>query len=208
MKLSNESGFQSTLRKAGRASFRAGREEGSTLYEFAMVGLLLSTMLIGIVYGGIMAYDRVVLTNAVATGVRTLATELGDANACTDATNAIKATAYGLNTSSPPLTISNPPVFMSSTGSGAGTSTCATLNGGEYAVMWASYPCSMNFPNLGINLCSLSNGNTNITYPAGPTCTSAQSTTTGCVVTVTITVSCPEPYCSYAIESARISGTG
>ncbi len=207
MKLSNESGFRSTLRNAWRAGFRARREEGSTLYEFAIVALLLSTLLIGIVYGGIMAYDRVVLTNAVATGVRTLATELGDATACTDATNALTAAAYGLNTSSPPLTIGSPPVFMSSTGSGAGSSTCASLNGGEYAVMWASYPCNMNFPSLGINLCSLSKGNTNITYPPGPTCSAAQSATTGCVVTVTITVSCPYANCSYAIESARISGT-
>jgi Flp pilus assembly protein TadG len=204
MKLSKESGFRSTLRKAWRAGSRARREQGSTLYEFAMVALVLITFLIGIIYGGIMAYDRVVLTNAVATGVRTLATELGDASACTDATNAVTAAAYGLKTSSPPLTIGSPPVFMSSTGAGAGSSTCASLNGGEYAVMWASYPCNMNFPRLGINLCP----SPPTTYPPGPTCTAAQSAKTGCVVTVTITVTCPDPYCIYAIESARISGTG
>ena len=70
MKRSNKFGFHSIFRKARRTSARARREEGSTLYEFAMVALLLSTMLIGIVYGGIMAYDRVVLTNAVAIGAR------------------------------------------------------------------------------------------------------------------------------------------
>ena len=204
MKLSNESGFRSTLRKAWRAGFRARREEGSTLYEFAMVALLLSTFLVGITYGGVWAYDRVVLTNAVATGVRTVATELGDATACTDGSNALTAAAYGLKTSQ--LTISNPPTFMSNNGSGAGSSTCAALNGKEYAVMWASYPCSMYFPKLGINLCSLTASSTNITYPPGPTCTAAQSAATGCVVTVTITVTCPYTNCSYAIESAMISG--
>ena len=190
------------MRTAWRASFRARREEGSTLYEFAIVALVLSTFLVGIIYGGIMAYDRVVLTNAVATGVRTLATELGDSTACTDASNAITSAAYGLKTSQ--LTIVSPPVFMSSTGAGAGTSTCTNLNGGEYAVMWASYPCNMNFPSLGINLCP----SAPTTYPPGPTCTAAQSAKTGCVVTIGITVSCPYPYCFYAIESARISGTG
>jgi len=170
-----------------------------------MVALVLSTLLVGIIYGGIMAYDRVVLTNAVANGARTLATELGDTTACTDANTSLTNTAYGLNASQ--LTIVSSPVFLSSTGSGTGSSTCASLKGGEYAVMWASYPCSMNFPKLGINLCTLSQGNTNITYPPGPTCSASQSSQTGCVTTVTITVSCPFANCSYAIESARISGT-
>lgn len=207
MKLANESGFRSTLRNAWRASFRARREEGSTLYEFAMVALLFSTLLIGIIYGGIMAYDRVVLTNAVASGARTLATELGDATACTDATNAVTAAAYGLNTSQLTIVPQSSIPFLSSTGSGLGSSTCSSLTGREYAVMWASYPCSMYFPTLGINLCSLSQGNTQITYPPGPTCTSTQHGQSGCVTTVTITVSCPDPYCIYAIESAKISGT-
>jgi len=171
-----------------------------------MVALVLSMLLVGIIYGGIMAYDRMVLTNAVATGVRTLATELGDSTACTDANTALTNTAYGLNTSD--LSIVNPPVFLSSTGSGTGSSTCSNLTGGEYAVMWATYPCSMYFPKLGINLCSTSQTTTSITYPPGPTCSSTQSASTGCVVTVTISLSCPTSYCVYAIDSARISGTG
>ena len=211
MKLSNESVFRSRLRKAWRASFGAGREEGSTLYEFAMVALLVLTMLTGIIYGGIMAYDRVVLTNAVASGARTLAGERGDPTACTDAVNAVSTSAYGLNTSQ--LTIVNPPVFISNTGSGAGTSSCNVTTGtgpsgaacsvaapcqvlqkSEYAVMAASYPCNMYFPRLGINLCSLPQGNTQITYPSGQSGGNATS----------ITVNCPYQFCFYSIEATKI----
>ena len=181
-----------------------------------MAAVVLSALLVGIVYGGIMAYDRAVLANAVATGVRTLATENGDPTACTDANSALTAAAYGLNTSR--LSITTPPLFISQTGSGAGTSSCdvttgtnpangatcsssapcQVLNGQEYAVMAATYPCSMYFPYLGINLCSLSQGSTQITYPSGQTGSSQ----------TTITVNCPYPYCVYSIETARIEGTG
>ena len=143
MKLSIESGFRSTLRKAWRAGFRARREEGSTLYEFAMVALLLSTLLIGIVYGGIMAYDRVVLTNAVAIGARTLAAGDGDPTVCTDFQTAITSAAYGLNTSQ--LTIVTPPEFTANSGSGAGTSSCdvTTGTGPTGATCTPSAPCQI-----------------------------------------------------------------
>ena len=209
MKFSNQSGLLSTFRKAWHAGSHARREEGSTIFEFAMAALVLSTMFIGIVYGGIMAYDRVVLTNAVAIGARSLAGERGDPTACTDSINAVTAAAYGLNTSQ--LTVVNPPVFIASTGSGAGTSSCDVTTGTnpvtganctvaapcqsliqyEYAVMAASYPCSMYFPKLGINLCSLSQGNTVISYPSGQSAT-------------TITVNCPYPHCVYSIEATTI----
>jgi len=180
-----------------------------------MAAVVLSTLFVGIVYGGIMAYDRVVLANALAIGARTLSAEQGDPTVCTDANTAIINAAYGLNTSQ--LTIVSSPLFIANTGSGAGTSSCDVttgtgvngaacsssapcqiLNGGEYAVMAATYPCSMYFPRLGINLCSLSQGSSVITYPSGQT----SSTPT------TITVNCPYPYCIYSIEMARIEGKG
>jgi len=181
-----------------------------------MAALVLFTLFIGIVYGGIMAYDRVVLANAVATGARTLATENGVPTACTDANNAIIAAAYGMQTSQ--ITIPTYPMFIAQSGTGAGTSSCMLttgtnpangtscsaaapcqiLNGQEYAVMAATYPCSMYFPRLGINLCSLPQGNTQITYPSGQTGNNQ----------TTITVNCPYTYCVYSIEIARIEGTG
>jgi Flp pilus assembly protein TadG len=204
MKLSNESSFWSTLRKAWRARFRARREEGSTLYEFAMVGLLLSTMLIGIIYGGIMAYDRVVLTNAVAIGARTLAAGQGDPTVCTDFQTALTSAAYGLNTSQ--ISIVTPPEFTATSGSGAGLSSCDVTTGtgptgtactvaapcqlltvGELASVAASYPCNMYFPHLGINLCSIAQGKTTVTNSGG-----------------SITVNCPYTYCVYSVATARI----
>ena len=208
MKHSNKSDFRSICQKVWRSTLPARREEGSTIFEFGMAALVLSTLFVGIVYGGIMAYDRVVLTNAVASGTRTLASERGDPTACTDATNAVTAAAYGLNTSQ--LTVVTPPVFISSTGAGAGTSSCDVTTGTgpnganctvaapcqelvqyEYAVMAASYPCSMYFPHLGINLCPLSQGSTAFNYPSG------QNTTN-------ISVNCPYKFCIYSIEATKI----
>jgi len=192
--------FQSIWRKVTGVGPRVTHEEGSVLLEFGWVALVLSMFLIGIIYGGIMAYDRVVLSNAVATGARTLATELGDSTACSDATSAVTSTAYGLNSSQLNVVPQASIVFMSISTSGYAqdnTSTCSSLVGGDYAVMWASYPCSMNFPHFGIHLCSLTATTTPITYPPGGSSGS----------TITINVSCPSPPCIYAIESARISGT-
>jgi len=204
MKRSNKFGFHSIFRKARRTSARARREEGSTLYEFAMVGLLLLTMLIGIVYGGIMAYDRVVLTNAVAIGARALAAGDGDPTNCTDFQTALTSAAYGLNTSQ--ISIVTPPEFTSTSGAGAGLSYCDKTTGtgpngvactpaapcqsftsGELATVSASYPCNMYFPHLGINLCSIAQGKTTVTNSGG-----------------SITVNCPYTYCVYSVATARI----
>ena len=168
-----------------------------------MVALLLSTFLIGIVYGGIMAYDRVVLANAVAIGARALAAGDGDPTICTDYKTAITSAAYGLNTSH--ITIVTPPEFTAVSGSGAGTSSCDVTSGtvggvtctpsvpcgklklGELATVAASYPCNMYFPHLGINLCSIGQGNTIISNTGG-----------------SITVTCATTYCVYSIATARI----
>jgi hypothetical protein len=193
-------------------SVRTGRQEGSSLLEFGFIVPVLSTLLIGIVYGGMMAYDRVVLTNAVANGVRTLAAESGDASACSDATAAIDATAYGLNTSAtvleivPQASIAFVSISNPSTGPQLAldpNASCSNLVGGDYAVMWASYPCSMNFPRLGINLCSLSVDSTPITYSP---CQAGSGVT--CPSPISVTVTCPSPPCIYSIQSARISGSG
>jgi Flp pilus assembly protein TadG len=176
-----------------------------------MAALMLCTLFVGIVYGGIMAYDNVVLTNAVATGVRTLATESGDSTACTDATNAITSTAYGLKTSQLTIVPQSSIAFLSISNNGSSglelgpdaTASCSNVNGGDYAVMWASYPCSMYFPRLGINLCTVSTSSKTVTYSP---CQSGSGVT--CSSTIDITVTCPSPPCNYTIQSARISGTG
>ena len=166
---------------------------------------MLSTFLVGIIYGGIMAYDRAVLANAVATGAKTVAAGRGDSTVCTDFQTALTSAAYGMNTSQ--IKIVTPPEFTATTGSGAGTSSCSVTTGtnpytgatcsssspcqiltaGELATIAASYPCSMYFPRLGINLCPMAQGTTTITNSGG-----------------TISVNCPYAYCVYSIETARI----
>ena len=184
---------------------RPDDEEGSAILEFGLGAVVLSTFFIGIIYGGIMAYDRVALANAVAIGARTVGGGRGDPTVCTDFQTALTSAAYGLNTSQ--IKIVTPPGFTATSGSGAGTSSCSVttgtnpytgascspaspcqiLNMGELATVAATYPCSMYFPKLGFNLCSLSQGNTQLTTSGG-----------------TITVNCPSAYCVYSIETARI----
>ena len=160
-------GFRSVVRGLRRTSAGAGREEASAMVEFGMVVPVLSMFLVGIIYGGIMFYDDVVLANAVAVGARSAGTSRGDATVCTDAETALTNAAYGLQSSE--LTISGP-TFTTASGA-AGTSSCdvttgsvngvnctaiapcQSLNQGEFATFSATYPCSMYFPKLGINLC-------------------------------------------------------
>jgi len=192
--------------RVGPCGFAPARgEEGQALFEFAVGALVLCTFFIGIIYGGIMAYDRSVLANAVAIGARSVGAGRGDSTACTDSQTALTSAAYGLNTSL--ITVVSPPVFTATSGSGAGTSSCNVTTGtnpytgvacsattpcqiltqGELATVAASYPCSMYFPRLKINLCTIAQGNTVVTSSGG-----------------TITVNCPYTYCVYSIATARI----
>jgi Flp pilus assembly protein TadG len=184
---------------------RPGGEEGSSLLEFGLGALVLAAFFVGIIYGGIMAYDRAVLANAVAIGARAVAGGRGDPTVSADFQTALTSAAYGLKTSQ--ITIVTPPEFTAASGSGAGTSSfsvttgtnpytgatcsvaspCQILAMGELATVAASYPCSMYFPGLGINLCSIAQGNTVVTNSGG-----------------TITVNCPYTYCVYSIATARI----
>jgi hypothetical protein len=131
--------------------------------------LVLFMFLVGIIYGGMMAYDNLVLANAVAVGARTVAAGQGDPSVCTDFQTALDNTAYGLNTSQ--VYVETPPTFATVTGSAASsscsvtsgtsptgttctaTAPCQILIPGELATVTATYPCSAYFPNLGFNLC-------------------------------------------------------
>ena len=159
-------------RRAGRPILvRTRREEGSSLIEFAMVVPVLSMFLVGIIYGGIAFYDYSVLANAVANGARTLAISRGagassptNQNACQLAQAQVQATAYGLNQTNLPICsgpcgVGSPgvslPTFTVSSGSGSAKSTCNALVQGEIGVVTATYPCSLYFTKLNINLCNV-----------------------------------------------------
>ena len=171
-----------------RTVARGRRETGSALFEFAVVLPTLALFLIGIFYGGITFYDDLVLANAVAVGARVLQSGQGDVNVCTDAYNAVTSAAFTLSAGL--IYIEEPPTFTqvsTTTGTSAGASSCDVTSGknlagtscappnapcqeiitGEYATLTATYPCSMYFPSLGINLCPTLGKAGN---PANPNC--------------------------------------
>jgi Flp pilus assembly protein TadG len=57
MKRSTRSGLWSAWRRVRRTRVRFGREEGQSLYEFALVLPLLAMLLVGIIKFGILFYD-------------------------------------------------------------------------------------------------------------------------------------------------------
>jgi len=155
MKRSKRSSFRSLVRKGWRASLHTRREVGTSLFEFAMVLPLLAILLVGIIKGGILFYDYVVLADAVATGARTLATNRGNGNACTLGETALMNAAHDLN---PSLIAIQPETFT-----GPGGSTCTALVENDAVTMSATYPCDMNIPFLGTNFwpsCTLSSQTT------------------------------------------------
>ena len=101
MTVSNGFRFRLGRRGLRRMLVRARREEGSSLYEFAMVLPVLSMLLVGIIYGGITFYDYAMLNYAVAIGAKTVANNraVGSAtpNACTLGENALTKAAYNFS---------------------------------------------------------------------------------------------------------------
>jgi len=128
------------------------RESGSQLYEFALILPLLSMILVGMFFGGILLYDYVTLADAVAAGARTLATNRGAGSgggptACDLATSMVESTT---NTIDPQQQNLVTPLTFAFTG----TSTCSTLVQGDWATLKAYYHCSVPIPFTGVNLCS------------------------------------------------------
>jgi Flp pilus assembly protein TadG len=152
MKRSSWYGFRPLLLRACRAGSRAGREEGNQLFEFALVTPVLSMTLLGIIYGGMTFYNYVELTNAVAVGARTLATNraayAGPPTACSLEQTALKNAAGNLTTAN--ITIA--------TETFTGSSTCSALQPGTAGTVSATYPCSLKIPFSNINLCPVTGG--------------------------------------------------
>jgi len=155
MTVSNGFKFRAAKRGLRRLLARPACERGSVLYEFAMVVMVVSVMLIGIIYGGITFYDYETLANATAIGARTISinakTSSGvNTQACYLGEQALLGAATSLNPSQ--ITVSFPGTTTTGTYS-AGNLSCTLAEGNTIAIM-ATYPCSMNFPKLGINLCN------------------------------------------------------
>jgi len=186
MRVSHKSYFKSELRVRVRRILHLRGEKGSTLVEFGAVAVVLSTLLIGIIYGGITFYDYEVLSYAVAVGARTIATNRGaSTNACTLGENALYGAAYNLNQSG--ITIDQGAGTEVFTGSGG--STCSALKPGDEVTVTATYPCDLYFPRLSINVCSVPQG----------LITSSSGATNGDTIG-----NCPSPYAYCVISSTTV----
>lgn len=122
-----------------------------------MVLPLLAVLLVGIIKGGILFYDYVVLADAVAAGARTLATNRANAAPCTLALNQLTNAAYNLNTANITANISF------ATGDKSSCGDAQSLVEGDAATVSATYPCDMTIPFLGTNYwpsCTLSSQTT------------------------------------------------
>jgi Flp pilus assembly protein TadG len=143
MKWSRRFSFRPGRRETRPTSVRAGREEGSALFELAMALPLLTMLLVGIIKAGILFYDYVTLADAVAVGARTLATSRGVSTACTSAETALTNAATNLATSAIAITISFPSTNAYS------DSCTGSLYSGDAADVQATYPCNLVIPFVG-----------------------------------------------------------
>jgi Flp pilus assembly protein TadG len=114
---------------------------------------VLAAVLIGILFGGITFYNYATLTNAVAAGARTLATNrtLKNESPCLAAENVIYSTASELRKSSINInfkfweTTSSCPTTNPKTGV-----TTGGLSTGDTVTVSATYPCYLTVPILRI----------------------------------------------------------
>ena len=177
MPVSKGFNFRVARRGLRRTFVGSKREEGSSLFEFAVVLPVLSMLLVGIVYGGITFYDYSILANAVADGAATLAMARGNNGVqgssapCTAAQQMVKTSAYTLdqshvNTALPTFLGPENSTAKSSCSVTTGTNPsnggactvaapCQILVSGETATISATYPCNLTVPFSGINLCPI-----------------------------------------------------
>lgn len=140
-----------------RRSHPAGREEGASLIELALVLPLLSMVLVGIIYAGITFYHYVTLADAVAAGARELATDGAATDSCYLAEEALMNAAVNLNPAQINVTFSGTTVSGTYTAGTPSSITC-TLTQNSPVSIAASYPCNLTIPFVGINLCPVQSG--------------------------------------------------
>lgn len=141
-----------------RRSCPAGREEGASLLELALMLPALVMLLVGIIFAGITFYHYVTLVDAVAAGARELATNGGSTEACYLAEESLMNAAVNLNAAQ--LNVTFPGTTVSGTFSaGTPSSLTCTLTVNSPASVQATYPCNMTIPFVGVNLCPVQNSN-------------------------------------------------
>ena len=172
MTVSKGFNFRVARRGLRRTFVGARREDGSSLFEFAMVLPVLSMLLIGIIFGGITFYDYTILANAVADGAAALAqarASQASSAPCTAAIQMVKTSTYTLNQSlvnvaTPTFTAGQNATVASGCTLTSGTNPlngnactvaapCQALVQGNMGTISATYPCNLTIPFSGLNLC-------------------------------------------------------
>ena len=149
MKPSNTPDLSPKMRAARRRFIRTGREEGSTLFEFALILPLLSMLLVGIILGGVTFYDYVTLAEAVAVGGGPWPPMPAFQALARRRQPRSRTRATSLKTSAVTVSISFPSTNTHS-------DSCTTIYGGDSAMVNATYPCNMTIPFTKVNLCPVS----------------------------------------------------
>jgi Flp pilus assembly protein TadG len=135
------------------------------MVEFALVLPVLLLVLLAILRFGLLFENYLTLTDAVRTGVRTLAIGRGTANACTGANGANMA----LQNASGSLKVASLTIDGGTPG-GAATAgnptftspdSCTSLTSGNAVTMSATYPCNLSI--MGINFAPTCNLNVSAT---------------------------------------------
>jgi Flp pilus assembly protein TadG len=140
--------------------------QGSALVEMAITLPLIMLIMTGIFSFSIALSQKLILTEAVSAGGRTIAADADDTDPCTTATNAIYAAAPSLKSASITLTYTLNPTPLTSTTAvsyGSGTTKCpgasgaanANLVSGGNAEIQASYPCEISVYGKSLGSCTI-----------------------------------------------------
>jgi Flp pilus assembly protein TadG len=116
---------------------------GSALVEFTIVFPVLILVLLGLAQFGLIFYNYILVTNAAATGARTLALSRTDANAYNDTVTAINSASTNLSGLTITMSVAGTACSSNSACQGYLVSASGTVPP-EPASVTVSYPCSSN----------------------------------------------------------------
>lgn len=148
---------KATGAKLARRVF-GGRNEGSAIVEMAVTLPIMMAVMTGIFSFSIALYQKLQLAEAVSNAGHVLATDRGDNDPCTTATNAIYAAAPGLAHANLTLTYT-----LNGHAYAAGTTSCAASGGAANSYMvangsaqiQATYTCSLAVYGMHYTSCSV-----------------------------------------------------
>lgn len=154
---------------AGRLERRFAPDSGSALVEMAIVLPLMLLIMTGIASFSMALYQKLLLTEAVSSAGRVLAAEQGQSDPCADTWTALTKSAPGLSSSSLSMTIVWTPASTGKSNTYT-TNTCTAMGSastgvksGDYAQVFASYPCVLQVVNIwgkgpGFSSCTVAAG--------------------------------------------------